>query len=52
MDADFYVEALKGAILRYGQRKILNTDQGSQFTSLIWIDTLRRAGEERLLYSQ
>ena len=44
MDAGFCVEALNEAILRYGPPKIFNTDQGSQFTSFKWIDTLQRAG--------
>ena len=40
MDADFCVEALKEAIATYGQPKIFNTDQGSQFTSGDFIDVL------------
>ena len=32
MDTSFCLEALKEALLRYGQPEILNTDQGSQFT--------------------
>lgn len=43
-DADFCVEALNEAILRFGPPKIFNTDQGSQFTSFKWTDTLRKAG--------
>ena len=44
MDADFCVEALNEAILRFGPPKIFNTDQGSQFTSLKWIAVLKDAG--------
>jgi putative transposase len=43
-DADFCVEALNEAILRFGPPKIFNSDQGSQFTSFKWTDTLRKAG--------
>ena len=40
MDADFCVEALKEAIAKHGTPKILNSDQGSQFTSGARIDVL------------
>jgi len=33
MEAEFCVEALKDARSRYGPPEIVNTDQGSQFTS-------------------
>lgn len=33
MGADFCVEALNEAIHRFGAPEIMNTDQGSQFTS-------------------
>jgi putative transposase len=33
LGADFCVEALEEALLRYGRPEIFNTDQGSQFTS-------------------
>ena len=33
MAADFCVEALEGALAKYGRPKTFNTDQGSQFTS-------------------
>jgi len=32
MHADFCVEALEEAIAKYGPPKVMNTDQGSQFT--------------------
>ena len=43
MDADFCLEALKEAIVKYGKPEIFNTDQGSQFTSGAWIDVLSDA---------
>ena len=43
MDADFCVEALKEALTKHGKPEILNTDQGSQFTSSAWIDVLTDA---------
>jgi putative transposase len=44
MTPDFCVEALTEAIARYGAPEIVNTDQGSQFTSKAWIDALDGAG--------
>jgi putative transposase len=44
LDGDFCVEALNEAIHRFGPPDILNSDQGSQFTSFVWIDRLRRSG--------
>lgn len=43
LEADFCVEALNEAIHRFGPPEIMNTDQGSQFTSFAWTDRLRRA---------
>ena len=43
MDVDFCVEALKEARAKHGKPEILNTDQGSQFTSGAWIDVLTDA---------
>ena len=40
LTADFCVEALEGAIARHGKPEIVNTDQGSQFTSLEFIEKL------------
>ena len=42
MDADFCVEALNEAVHRFGPPEIMNTDQGSQFTSFAWTDRLKR----------
>ncbi|KXV79314.1 integrase, partial [Gluconobacter japonicus] len=33
MDAEFCIEALRDALMRYGTPEIFNTDQGSQFTT-------------------
>ncbi len=44
LEADFSVEALNEAIHRFGPPGIMNTDQGSQFTSFAWTDRLRRVG--------
>ena len=43
-EADICVEALNEAIHRFGAPGIMNTDQGSQFTSFVWTDRLKRAG--------
>ena len=44
LEADFCVEALNEAIHRFGPPDIMNTDQGCQFTSFAWTDTLKQAG--------
>jgi putative transposase len=44
MEADFCVAALEDAIARYGSPDIFNTDQGSQFTSFPFTNTLKDAG--------
>ena len=44
MDADFCVTALEEAIARFGRPEIFNTDQGSQFTSFGFTNTLKGAG--------
>jgi putative transposase len=43
MEADFCVAALEDAIARYGSPDIFNTDQGSQFTSFAFTNTLKDA---------
>jgi putative transposase len=42
LTADFCVEALEEAIVRYGTPEIFNTDQGSQFTAADFIGVLKR----------
>jgi len=44
LDADFCVEALNDALDLYGPPQIFNTDQGAQFTSTEFTDTLKAAG--------
>nr|WP_247649283.1 IS3 family transposase [Labrenzia sp. THAF82] len=44
LEADFCVEALNEAIHKFGAPEVMNTDQGSQFTSFAWTDRLRRMG--------
>jgi putative transposase len=44
LEADFCVDALTEAIHRFGPPEITNTDQGSQFTSFVWTDRLKRVG--------
>ena len=43
LEADFCVAALNEAIHKLGPPEIMNTDQGSQFTSFAWTDRLRRS---------
>ena len=43
LDACFCGEALNEAMQKFGPPEIMNTDQGSQFTSLAWTDRLRRS---------
>ena len=44
MDADFCVAALEEALARHGRPEMFNTDQGSQFTSFAFTNTLKDAG--------
>ena len=44
MDADFCVEALEDARVRFGAPEIFNTDQGSQFTCNAFTATLETNG--------
>ena len=44
LTADFCVEALEEAIARYGCPEIVNTDQGSQFTSAAFVELVHRHG--------
>ena len=36
----FFIEALNAAVIKYGRTEIMNTDQGSQFTSFEFTQTL------------
>jgi putative transposase len=42
LDTDFCLEAVEGAIRRYGLPEIFNTDQGAQFTSRAFTDLLEQ----------
>jgi putative transposase len=44
LEADFCIEAVEQALARYSKPEIFNTDQGSQFTSIAFIGTLKDAG--------
>ncbi|MBC2860526.1 DDE-type integrase/transposase/recombinase [Stappia sp. 28M-7] len=44
LEADFCLDALNEAVHKFGPPEIMNTDQGSQFTSFAWTDSLRRSG--------
>jgi putative transposase len=44
MEADFCVEALREAATRYGAPEIVNTDQGSQFSSAEFVAEVQRIG--------
>lgn len=44
MESDFCVDALEEAIECYGAPEIFNTDQGAQFTSEAFTNTLKAAG--------
>jgi putative transposase len=44
LEADFCVAALEEALSKYGTPEIFNTDQGGQFTSLDFTQTLKDAG--------
>ena len=39
-EAEFCVEAFNEAVHRFGAPEIMNSDQGSQFTSFAWTDRL------------
>jgi putative transposase len=44
LDADFCIEALEEALVKYGTPEIFNTDQGSQFTSEGFLCVLNSKG--------
>jgi putative transposase len=47
LEAEFCLEALNEAIYKFGPPEIMNTDQGSQFTSFDWTDRLKASGARR-----
>lgn len=44
MSKQWCIDVLKDAIDRYGKPEIINTDQGSQYTSAAWTHTLEQEG--------
>lgn len=44
LTTDFCVEALEDAISRYGKPEVVNTDQGSQFTSAAFVELVHGHG--------
>lgn len=44
LDTSFCIEALEEALSQYGSPEIFNSDQGSQFTSLVFTETLKENG--------
>ena len=44
LDTSFCIDALEEALSQYGCPEIFNSDQGSQFTSLIFTETLKENG--------
>jgi putative transposase len=49
MEADFCVEALREAAARWGVPKIVNTDQGNQFSSAEFVAEVQRIGARQSL---
>jgi len=41
MEASWVVATMKDAVKKYGKPEIINTDQGSQFTSSEWVDYIK-----------
>jgi len=41
MEAETQTEIIKTMITKYGKSEIINSDQGSQYTSKIWVDLLK-----------
>ncbi|CUI02656.1 Mobile element protein [Janthinobacterium sp. CG23_2] len=44
MDASFCVDCLEDALREHGKPEVFNSDQGSQFTSTVFTDVLKREG--------
>lgn len=44
LDAEVSLGVLKDAIARYGKPEIVNSDQGSQYTSAMWVNHLQSSG--------
>jgi len=48
LDKTFVIEAIQKAIKRYGKPEIMNSDQGSQFTSDDYINLLKNNGNQNI----
>ncbi len=48
LDASNCIEVLKSAVARYGTPEIINSDQGSQFTSKEWADACAQYPEMKV----
>lgn len=44
LNVDFCIDGLEDAISRYGIPDIINSDQGSQYTSSLWINKVKSSG--------
>lgn len=44
MDAQWVIDVVKAAVSRYGKPDIINSDQGSQFTSEIYVNYIKSLG--------
>jgi len=44
MNTPWYLGVLKDAIDKYGKPEVMNTDQGSQYTSAMWTQYLEKNG--------
>jgi len=47
MEAAFCVDCLQDALREHGKPEVFNSDQGSQFTSEVYTDVLKRESERR-----
>ena len=52
LEAEFCIAALEEALARYGRPDIFNTDQGSQFTSPLFVEVLTGAGVRVSMYGR
>ena len=52
MEAEFCVDALEEAMARHSKPEILNSDQGSQFTSIVFTQTLKTVGVRISIYGK
>jgi putative transposase len=48
MDTDWMIRTIRGVVDKYGAPEIINTDQGSQFTSDAYIQYIKRLGNPKI----